>query len=55
MEQGMGTRVGGLEGAFLSWGSPESDLSVCTVPVLGTKTWGGNKTRELEQRITFKE
>lgn len=48
MEQGMGTRVGGLEGAFLSWGSPESDLSVFTVPVLGTKTWGGSEQRHLK-------
>lgn len=39
-EQGKGTRVGGLEGTFLSWCSPESGLSVFAVPVLGIKTWG---------------
>lgn len=44
-EQGMGTRVGGLEGTFLSWGSPASALPVFAVPVLGIKTWGGNKIK----------
>lgn len=44
-EQGKGTRVGGLEEtfwvclSFLSWGSPQSGLSVFAVPVLCIKTW----------------
>lgn len=41
-EQGKGTRVGGLEGPFLYWGSPGIGLSVFAVPVLGIKTWGRN-------------
>ncbi len=44
-EQGKGTRVGGLEGTFLSWGSPESVLSVFAVPVLDIKTWRGNEIK----------
>lgn len=38
IEQGKGMRVGGLGETFLSWGSPESGLSVFAVPVLDVKT-----------------
>lgn len=44
-EQGRGTRVGGLDGTFFPWGSPESGLSVFAVPVVGIKTWGGNEIK----------
>ena len=40
-EQGMGTRVGGLEGTFLCWSSVDDELSVFAIPVLGITTWRG--------------
>lgn len=43
-EQGKGTSLGGMEGTFLSGGSPWSE-SVFVVPVLCVKTWGRVKMK----------
>lgn len=50
VEQGKGTRFGGLEEAlcalltFMSWASPEVGLLVFVDPVLGIKTWGAGES-----------